>query len=1117
MAGKAGFCGQATGGAALFCFLEPDNTLTCDMATHRFPYGGFMPEVSYSYIGVAMQYYVCGIKTDGHAACNNDLTRTHTSGGTWVRALPTTETFDQISTGFAHGCGRRISDRKVSCWGRENYWSNQNVVNNGFDMEVDMVYTGDLSTCVIKTSDKSVACVGDPRMWESNTFLPTEQYIYITGGGYVGCGIKIDRTLKCWGKTDDRYGVQSGAAQITGVVLDIACSASYCIGVKEDNTLFVLVSQAYDYDHIAQDVPTTAEWKAVIAGYKSACGIKLDNSAFCWGNSRNFHGLGIRPTYYNGRLEGKTLKSCDVTNCVTNLVSTKATCTVACGTVPPVVQTAANGGGAACTDYDCATGDGQCGAVINCVTDLTATRATCPATCGTVTAVPSTAAANGGTTCADYSCNGGDGSCPVVYADLTQATVSLAQQYWGLAGPNLIDGGFSTGEGACAGTNSPNGQPGWMKVTLPSAITVSGVHLTACSPGTHVYGCFAPQKCQIKVDGVLCVDNIELAGSAQGYFACNTPLTGSVVELSHMVHGQVLQMAEMQIADASAVNCVPNAVATKATCPAGCGTVSSIAATEASNGGAQCTDYTCTAGDGSCPTVKQSYDNCKGTRTAINVDAGKIASTTSTRSGDQITLAVDFPGYMSMTMAKFDDATNTQMTLNDWTITHSSDGCLQLNRATKVYQFSDLMSKATFKTVGNDYVFAVDFDFTYKQSSLATGQQTTVNVGEVVNYAFEAPLTYIVSITVDLSNVPFSQAHHFDMEITGFHLDEPSTGANAGKGVVVINFETFVSSALYLFATGFSAFTSTFFDTGVLTLDTSSGTAPYYQRTVTHATKGAGMKQVWTLTVPQKDFGCTDGEHNKDLSFTLTNAGGETQVIAFKVAMHDSFRDECAINLGALVMTPAVQLKPRNDAAWTNMDTTSNLDMIIGDQLQIKITFTTEISAMTPATTEIETMTTAFMGTNICATVAACKPMLNMTCSSCNANTWVSNSNVAQFKVNFLANTFVIAAGNDETVQFTLGFKFTYGTSTGGRRTVRRVLTIDPSDTASSSSLDMEFSLSNPIEAETVTIDSSETSNYEYDQITKFIAAVSFGAFSVYAANKCSKSEYKTIKSSLEL
>jgi len=84
-------------------------------------------------------------------------------------------------------------------------------------------------------------------------------------------------------------------------------------------------------------------------------------------------------------------------------------------------------------------------------------------------------------------------------------------------------------------------------VTMPSSVTVSGVRLTGCSPGTTSTGCGGGQLCQIKVGDAVCVRDIDLAASATQYFACTTPLTGTSIELSHMTDGMMLFMAEMEI------------------------------------------------------------------------------------------------------------------------------------------------------------------------------------------------------------------------------------------------------------------------------------------------------------------------------------------------------------------------------------------------------------------------------------------------------------------------------------------------------------------------------------------------------------------------------------------
>merc|ERR1719433_1637689 len=137
------------------------------------------------------------------------------------------------------------------------------------------------------------------------------------------------------------------------------------------------------------------------------------------------------------------------------------------------------------------------------------------------------------------------------YLDLSSATAGLLKMYYGFQAPNLIDGNTATTTNLCAGSWSGNsghvGVPGWIGVTLPKPATVNGMRLTACHPVETTYGCGGSQLCQIKVDGKLCVDNIDLTRNAQEYFACTSPITGSIVEISHMNDGFALMMAEMEI------------------------------------------------------------------------------------------------------------------------------------------------------------------------------------------------------------------------------------------------------------------------------------------------------------------------------------------------------------------------------------------------------------------------------------------------------------------------------------------------------------------------------------------------------------------------------------------
>ncbi|MDH5722237.1 MAG: hypothetical protein OEY94_02815 [Alphaproteobacteria bacterium] len=123
----------------------------------------------------------------------------------------------------------------------------------------------------------------------------------MAGGGYHSCGIKSDDTLWCWGR--DFFG-QLGddftyADKSTPVIVadgatwkTVAAGSSHTCGIKSDDTLWCwgrdLFGQLGDGGLALNKLtpsPVTggATWKAVAAGGEHSCGIKSDDTLWCWG------------------------------------------------------------------------------------------------------------------------------------------------------------------------------------------------------------------------------------------------------------------------------------------------------------------------------------------------------------------------------------------------------------------------------------------------------------------------------------------------------------------------------------------------------------------------------------------------------------------------------------------------------------------------------------------------------------------------------------------------------------------------------------------------------------------------------------------------------------------
>jgi alpha-tubulin suppressor-like RCC1 family protein len=138
----------------------------------------------------------------------------------------------------------------------------------------------------------------------------------ISAGGGHTCGIKSDKTLWCWGADGSgQLGDDATLAQKPTPVIvaggatwkAVAAGGSHTCGIKSDNTLWCWgndsTGQLGDDATIAnQSTPVIvaggATWKAVAAGNDLTCGIKSDDTLWCWGNDAN-GGLGDDATIAN--------------------------------------------------------------------------------------------------------------------------------------------------------------------------------------------------------------------------------------------------------------------------------------------------------------------------------------------------------------------------------------------------------------------------------------------------------------------------------------------------------------------------------------------------------------------------------------------------------------------------------------------------------------------------------------------------------------------------------------------------------------------------------------------------------------------------------------------------
>jgi len=180
----------------------------------------------------------CGITFDGRGWCWGDDTNGQLgNGATGAQTGPVANalvagggTWTTISMGATHACGIK-SDGTAWCWGSDA----NGRLGNGSALTAD------------QTSPSQVAGGG---LWIDIS----------AGGGASGtnsgtCGIKIDGSAWCWGP--DSHGQVGNGATLTA-----------------------------DQDS-PSPVAEPGPWKKIVARGSVACGLKVDGTAWCWGNDTN--------------------------------------------------------------------------------------------------------------------------------------------------------------------------------------------------------------------------------------------------------------------------------------------------------------------------------------------------------------------------------------------------------------------------------------------------------------------------------------------------------------------------------------------------------------------------------------------------------------------------------------------------------------------------------------------------------------------------------------------------------------------------------------------------------------------------------------------------------------
>ena len=233
---------------------------------------------------------VCTVAADGTAVCWGDnetgAVGDHTSGADNSPRLPSVvgesaveaalDDWQALATAGGHTCGIRTDD-SLWCWG--NRYNGQ----LGNADEAEDCSPANPTSCHVTTP---VEVAGD-RSWSE-----------VTVGTRHTCARDLTGGLWCWGSDDGATGV--GATNVPLEVEpatswdSVAAGAWHSCAVRDDGTLWCWGASSFGQLGLGTQGSTPAElapvqvgtdtdWSQVFAGARHTCGLRTDDSLWCWG------------------------------------------------------------------------------------------------------------------------------------------------------------------------------------------------------------------------------------------------------------------------------------------------------------------------------------------------------------------------------------------------------------------------------------------------------------------------------------------------------------------------------------------------------------------------------------------------------------------------------------------------------------------------------------------------------------------------------------------------------------------------------------------------------------------------------------------------------------------
>ncbi len=182
-----------------------------------------------------------------------------------------------VSAGGYMTCGIRASDQNAVCWGN-NLGEGVGDATPPTGVTFTEVNSGYNLGCGVKT-DATLACWGGAATF-SSVPVPTGTFTHVDGGFNFACGLRTDGTIACWGLEDS--GRISGAP--AGMYTQLGTGIRYGCALNAAGAITCWGSNTYGQLDVPV-LPAGQTYTYITTGNFTTCAIVSDGTVKCWGRN----------------------------------------------------------------------------------------------------------------------------------------------------------------------------------------------------------------------------------------------------------------------------------------------------------------------------------------------------------------------------------------------------------------------------------------------------------------------------------------------------------------------------------------------------------------------------------------------------------------------------------------------------------------------------------------------------------------------------------------------------------------------------------------------------------------------------------------------------------------